>query len=81
MQRSIQTERRDYHDERVQEIGTICEATEGEQCPKGEKIVHNTCTKQRQYLHKAPAQKMGVYMINSIVSYPTLQPESCFCYQ
>jgi hypothetical protein len=43
MQRSIQTKRYDHHDERVQEIGTICKPTEWEQCPKGEKTVHNTC--------------------------------------
>ena len=50
MQRSVQTKRYDHHDEGVREIGTICKPTEREQCPKGEKTIHNTCADKAQSL-------------------------------
>jgi hypothetical protein len=48
VQRSIQTERCDYHDERVREIGTICKPTEGIESPKRKKAVDNTCADKEQ---------------------------------
>jgi hypothetical protein len=51
MQWSIQTERCDYHDERVREIGTICKPTEWIESPKRKKTVDNTCAdKERSIL-------------------------------
>ena len=71
VQRSIQTKRCDYHDEGMREIGTVRKPTEGEQCPKGEETVYNTCADKAQSVltqsfHRLCTENVD-YTTNSIV--------------